>query len=41
MTLRYALETAVSRLGRLGWLAAIALPVLLAACGRDGSNSGY
>ena len=41
MTLRYALEMAVSRLGRLGWLAGLALPVLLAACGQDGSNSRY
>ena len=41
MTVGYALEVAVSRLGRLGWLAGIALPVLLAACGQDGSNSRY
>jgi hypothetical protein len=41
MTVGYALEMAVSRLGRLGWLVALALPVILAACGQNGSNSGY
>jgi hypothetical protein len=30
-----------ARLRRLGWLALLALPVLLAACGQNGSNSGY
>jgi hypothetical protein len=29
------------RLRRLGWLSLLALPVLLAACGQNGSNSGY
>ena len=41
MTVRYLVGSSVSRLGRLRWLAALALPVILAACGQNGSNSGY
>jgi hypothetical protein len=41
MTARYLVGMSVSRLGRLRWLAGLALPVIFAACGQNGSNSGY
>ena len=40
MTIRRLVRTAAPRLGRFGWLAALALPVILAACGPNG-NSTY
>ena len=41
MTVRDVFRAAESRLGRLWWLALLALPAMLAACGQNGSNSGY
>ena len=40
MTFRYVWR-AEARLARLWWLAGLALPVILAACGQNGTNSGY
>ena len=39
MTIRELIRTAAPRLGRFGWLAALALPVILAACNPGGSST--
>jgi hypothetical protein len=39
MTVRDALRTIGPRLGRVGWLAALALPLILAACNPGGTST--
>jgi hypothetical protein len=40
VTVRDGFRAAEPRLVRLWWLVLLALPVILAACGQNGSNSG-
>lgn len=39
MTRREVLMTASGALRRVGWLALLALPVILAACGQNGTST--
>ena len=39
MTIQNVIRTAGPRLGRFGWLAALALPVILAACNPGGTTT--